>query len=95
MARAKRSKTKPVIKSSAQKVPKIGWGQSNKNVNTIRKLEQAQNNETDFPYKEVDVLLNDGYRIAYMQVCSNPECGSDNIQERSGSKVCFSCGHYQ
>jgi imidazoleglycerol phosphate synthase glutamine amidotransferase subunit HisH len=79
MARAKKSKTKPAVKSSAQKIPKIGWGQSSRNANTFRKLEKA----------------NDEEKVYFTQaaVCFN--CGSDNLQERSGSQVCFSCGNYQ
>lgn len=49
MARAKsRKKTKPAVKANSKKIPKLGYGQTNKNINTLRKLEKASQSETDY-----------------------------------------------
>lgn len=47
MARAKSRKiTKPAIKSRGS-TPKLGWGQTGKNINTIRKLEKTKSLENE------------------------------------------------
>ncbi len=48
MARAKRTKTKPAIKSKSKRRKshaKLGYGQTNKNVSTLRKLEKINQEE--------------------------------------------------
>ncbi len=100
MARAKRSKTKPAIKSSAQKVPKIGWGQSSRNVTTLRNIEKAKFGEAEVSIStegairiDVGEITTNTVYIVHKEACSS--CGSEDVKERSGSMVCFNCGTYQ
>ncbi len=46
MARSNRKKTKPAVKSKGKtKGCKLGWGQTGKNINTLRKLEKVNQEE--------------------------------------------------
>ena len=48
MARAKRTKTKPALKSKSKRRKsnaKLGYGQMNKNISTMRKIEKANQEE--------------------------------------------------
>lgn len=48
MARAKRTKTKPSVKSKSKRRKshaKLGYGQINKNVSTLRRIEKANQEE--------------------------------------------------
>ena len=50
MARARtknKRRTKPAVSSKrGKKVAKLGYGQTNKNINTLRKIEKANEDET-------------------------------------------------
>ena len=46
MARSNKKKTKPTVKSNKKtKSAKLGWGQTSRNINTLRKLEKANQDE--------------------------------------------------
>ena len=47
MARSNKKLTKPKVSSKVKKIPKIGWGQSNKNISTLKKLEKIKFDEKD------------------------------------------------
>jgi len=47
IARSKKRLTKPKVSSKGNPV-KLGWGQTNRNINTLRKIEKANQDEDEF-----------------------------------------------
>lgn len=45
MTKSKKTRTKPAVKSKVKKIPTLDWGQADRNISTLRKIEKANFDE--------------------------------------------------